>query len=56
MKTDEIKYHIDSDGKFLLDENGNPILKTICICCARQPLECVCGAWDDVTDWDYDSF
>lgn len=43
-----IEYHTQDDGSLMLDENGEPIPKTICICAAREPMECVCGAWDDV--------
>lgn len=45
-KTEE--YHVNSDGELILDEDGQPIPKTICLCYAREPLECICGAWDDV--------
>ena len=50
---------LDDDGnvvgeEYVLDEDGKPIPKTICLCNAYEPNECCCGAWDDVTDWDYD--
>lgn len=45
-KPDE--YHRDYDGNIILDENGEPIPLSICICAAWEPNECVCGAWDDV--------
>lgn len=49
-------YHKDSDGNILLDENGEPIPTTICICAAWEPSECCCGAWNNVyNDW-YDAF
>lgn len=35
-------------SELILDEGGEPIPKTICICCAYEPNECVCGAWADV--------
>ena len=41
-------YHLNDDGSLILDEQGNPIPLTICLCAAREPYECVCGAWDDV--------
>ena len=46
-------YHKDSEGKYILDENGDKISTSICLCYARCPSECVCGAWDDVED-DYE--
>lgn len=48
---DNGKYHLNWDGKLLLDEDGKPIPKSICICFAHEPNECVCGAWDDVEGW-----
>ena len=48
------EYHKDEDGEFILDENGNKIPASICLCHALEPSECGCGAWDDVTDWEYD--
>lgn len=44
-------YHTDDEGNILYDENDEPIPLTICICAAREPNECICGAWDDVDDW-----
>ncbi len=41
-------YHIDLNGQFILDEQGNKIPKSICMCAAWEPNECICGAWDDV--------
>lgn len=40
------------DGTYylILDEEGNLIPSNICICAARAPSECACGAWDDVVD------
>lgn len=43
---DSESFHKDSDGNLLLDENGEPISKNICICFAHSSSECVCGAWD----------
>lgn len=37
---------IDEENSPLLDENGDPIPKHICLCCAYSPNECICGAWD----------
>jgi len=39
--------------ELILDEAGQAIPSTICICHALEPNECVCGAWDDVDtdDW-----
>ena len=48
---DNGEYHLNWDGKLLLDEQGEPIPKSICICFAHEPNECVCGAWDDVEGW-----
>lgn len=42
------EYHTQYDGSLILDENGEPIPKTVCICAAWEPSECCCGAWDDV--------
>lgn len=43
--------------ELILDENGHPISCDICLCAAREPSECCCGAWDDVDlhSW-YDDF
>jgi len=54
-----IRQSIDDDGnligaEYVLDEDGERIPKTVCMCHAFEPNECCCGAWDDVTDWDYD--
>lgn len=46
-----MEYHKDWDGKYILDENGEKIPLTSCICHAFEPNECVCGAWDDVEGW-----
>lgn len=43
---DEDLYHVDYDGKLILDEGGEPIPKTICLCAAHSSNECCCGAWD----------
>lgn len=63
VKIDGVCYHaqwrLDSDGNvtddaaLVLDEAGDPIPCSQCICFAREPNECVCGAWDDVDldDW-----
>ena len=40
------KYHVDWEGGEVLDEYGYPIPIHICICAARSPYECCCGAWD----------
>lgn len=45
------EYHLNNEGGILLDEYGNPIPITVCLCAAHEPNECVCGAWDDVEDW-----
>lgn len=59
---DSTKYHTcevydENDNligeKYLLDENDQPIPRTICLCAARSPNECCCGAWDDVDLDDY---
>lgn len=48
-------FHKDLDGDYVLDEQGNKIPSNVCICYAREPNECCCGAWDDVDiDWWYD--
>lgn len=44
------EYHKDEDGNYLLDSDNEPIPKTICICFAHSPSECVCGAWDGVDE------
>lgn len=51
MTSKQPKYHVDFDGNIILDEDGEPIPTTICICHAFEPNECVCGAWDNVDDW-----
>lgn len=40
------------DGTYylILDEERNVIPSSICLCAARAPSECMCGAWDDVID------
>ncbi len=50
--TNEVEYHVDFDGDLILDENDQPIPKTICLCFARSLYECVCGAWDDVPTYE----
>lgn len=42
---DETKYHLDYEGNYLLDEDGEKIPAHICICAAWDESECVCGAW-----------
>lgn len=42
---DNEEYHAE-DGEPILDENGEPIPKHICICAAHNAYECCCGAWD----------
>lgn len=44
-------YHKDEDGNFILDESGNKIPSTICLCYAHSTNECVCGAWDIPLDY-----
>lgn len=59
----EIEYHTrdyyDEEGnivrtELILDCDGEPIPKSVCLCHAYEPNECCCGAWDDVKDWDYE--
>ena len=38
-------FHKNKDGSLFLDEEGKPVPLTICICYAREPNECICGAW-----------
>ena len=41
----------------ILEENGDLIPATICICFAHSSSECCCGAWSIRSDWDsYDDF
>ena len=63
IEIDDELYHAqtvyDDDGnvigeELILDEDGRPIPAKICLCHAYEPNECCCGAWDDVTDWEYD--
>jgi hypothetical protein len=47
-------------GEYILDEQGNKIPSTACLCFAKYSTECCCGctSWteDDYEDWcDYDS-
>lgn len=35
----------------VLDEDGEPIPKTVCLCSAYSSSECCCGAWDGTYDW-----
>jgi len=44
--------------ELVLDEQGEPIPSTICICAAHEPNECCCGAWDDVdpVEWYSDEY
>jgi len=51
---DNTQYHLDYDGNILLDEFGEPIPMSICICAAYCSCECCCGSWDGVecTCWD----
>ena len=44
-------YHKDSDGDFLLDEDGDPIPLSVCICHAYEASECCC----DCDSWGIDS-
>ena len=41
-------YHRDSDGELLLDEDGDPIPLSVCICHAYEPSECgcECDSWE----------
>ena len=48
----EVEYHKNSDGEFILDEDGDKIPTSLCLCNAHEPSECMCGAWDDVEGWD----
>ena len=44
----------DAILELIIDPDTNlPIPKTICLCAARSPSECCCGAWDDVVDSDW---
>ncbi len=57
MEIDNSKFHIDPyDGSLILDDDGEPIPKTICICHAYNKFSCVCGAWDldDDDEFDFD--
>lgn len=42
----EAGHHLDTAGNPILDENGNPIPSSACICAAWSAAECCCGAWD----------
>ena len=53
-----IFYHYDHyddyDDEFILDENGDKIPTTICLCAAHEPSECCCACdWSDYR-YDYD--
>jgi hypothetical protein len=46
------EFHQHEDETYILDENGDLINSYICICYAKSPSECVCGAWNvDITEW-----
>lgn len=53
MKMTDDNFHKNTDGEIVLDRDGEPIPSYICICAAREPFECCCGAWDDedVESW-----
>jgi len=46
LEDNELRYHLDYEGNYLLDEDGEKIPAHICICAAWDESECVCGAWD----------
>ena len=58
MTVDGVDYHsrvmYNDDGSVIGEEliidpdTDEPIPKTICLCHAYEPVECCCGAWDDV--------
>ncbi len=58
VEIDGVYYHaqwrLGEDGRWtdeavlIVDEDGDPIPSSQCICCAWEPSECVCGAWDSV--------
>ena len=48
--------HWDTDKKewvTILDEAGNKIRSSVCLCAATQTCECSCGAWNE---WYEDFF
>lgn len=49
---DQIAYEA---GEYILDEQGNKIPSSVCLCFARYPTECCCGctSW---TEDDYDDY
>lgn len=48
------KYHVDWEGKQLLNEDGKPIPIYVCICAAHSSYECCCGAWDVALPDEYE--
>jgi len=41
-------YHKDYDGELILDEDGEPIPLTFCICAAHNEFDCCCDCpWGD---------
>lgn len=46
----------DYDERFILDENGDKIPVTICLCNAYKPSECCCAHdWSNYQDeYDYE--
>jgi hypothetical protein len=58
--TDTADIHRDDAGNPLLDEQGNTIPLTICLCFAHTPTECACSTtcWANYTEdyediWNY---
>jgi hypothetical protein len=41
------EFHKDDNGNYLFGEDGRLIPIDVCICAARCPSECCCGAWDE---------
>ncbi len=47
IKIGEKEYHADEEGIAITDpDTFEPIESYICICAAREPAECCCGAWE----------
>ena len=50
----ESPYHLDDEYNLLIDKDGLPTPKYVCLCAARSVYECACGAWDTpIPDEDY---